>query len=67
MFDFLCTKRSWANFILVHAILQVRVDKNLPDGFAIQNGLKLGDALSSLLFTVILEYAIRKFQATRRD
>jgi hypothetical protein len=32
----------------------------LSDSFLIQNGLKLGDALSPLLFNVALEYAIRK-------
>jgi hypothetical protein len=30
--------------------------------FPTQNGLKQGDALSSLLFNFALEYAIRKFQ-----
>jgi hypothetical protein len=34
----------------------------LPDNFSIQNGLKLGDALSPLLFNFALEYAIRKVQ-----
>jgi hypothetical protein len=34
----------------------------LSDKFPIQNGLKQGDALSPLLFTFVLEYAIRKFQ-----
>jgi hypothetical protein len=36
--------------------------KHLSDSFPIQNGLKQGDALSSLLFNVALEYAIRKVQ-----
>jgi hypothetical protein len=30
--------------------------------FAVQNGLKQGDALSSLVFSFALEYAIRKVQ-----
>jgi hypothetical protein len=34
----------------------------LSDSFPIQNGLKQGDALSSLLFNFALEYAIRKVQ-----
>jgi hypothetical protein len=34
----------------------------LSDGFVIQNGLKQGDALSSLLFSFALEYVIRKVQ-----
>jgi hypothetical protein len=32
----------------------------LSDIFSIQNGLKPGDALTSLLFNFALEYAIRK-------
>jgi hypothetical protein len=34
----------------------------LSDNFPIQNGLKEGDALSPLLFSFALEYAIRKVQ-----
>jgi hypothetical protein len=41
---------------------KVRVDKLLSDKFPIQNGLKQGDALSPLLFSFALEYAIRKVQ-----
>jgi len=40
----------------------VRVDKNLSDMFPIRNGLKQGDALSSLLFNFALEYAFRRVQ-----
>jgi hypothetical protein len=36
--------------------------KNLSGKFTIQNGLKQGDALSSLLFNFALEYAVRKVQ-----
>jgi hypothetical protein len=39
---------------------KVRIDKYLCDNFPIWNGLKQGDALSSLLFNFALEYAIRK-------
>jgi hypothetical protein len=41
---------------------KVRIVKHLSDMFAIQNGLKQGDALSPLLFDLALEYAIRKVQ-----
>jgi hypothetical protein len=41
---------------------KVRVGKLLSDKFPIQNGLKQGDALSPLLFSFALEYAIRKVQ-----
>jgi hypothetical protein len=34
----------------------------LSDSFSIQNGLKQGDALSSLLYNVASEYVIRKVQ-----
>jgi hypothetical protein len=37
----------------------------LSDSFTIQNGLKQGDALSSLLSNFALEYAIRKVQETQ--
>jgi hypothetical protein len=39
---------------------KVRVGKLLSEKFPIQNGLKQGDALSPLLFSFALEYAIRK-------
>jgi hypothetical protein len=38
---------------------KARVGKLLSDTFPIQNGLKYEDALSSLLFSFGLEYAIR--------
>jgi hypothetical protein len=41
---------------------KVRVGKLLSDKFPLQNGLKQGDALSPLLFSFALEYAIRKVQ-----
>jgi hypothetical protein len=41
---------------------KVRTGKHLSDSFPIQNGLKQGDALSSLLFNFALEYAVRKVQ-----
>jgi hypothetical protein len=40
----------------------VHVGKNLSDKFPIQNGLKQGEALPSLLFNFALEYAIRRVQ-----
>jgi hypothetical protein len=41
---------------------KVRVGKLLSDIFPIQNGLKQGDALSPLLFSFALQYAVRMFQ-----
>jgi sorting nexin-29 len=41
---------------------KVCIGKHLSDSIPIQNGLKQGDALSSLLFNFALEYAIRKVQ-----
>jgi hypothetical protein len=41
---------------------KVHVGKLFCDKFPIQNGLKQGDALSPLLFSFALEYAIRKVQ-----
>jgi hypothetical protein len=43
----------------------VHTGKNLSDNFTIQNGLKQGDALSSLLFNFALKYAIRRVQEKR--
>jgi hypothetical protein len=41
---------------------KVSIGKHLSDSFPIQNGLKQGDALSSLLFNFALEYAVIKVQ-----
>jgi hypothetical protein len=41
---------------------KVCIGKYLSDSFPIQNGLKLGDALSPLLFIFVLQYAIKKVQ-----
>jgi hypothetical protein len=41
---------------------KVRIGKHLSDKFPLQNGLKQGDALSTLLFNFALEYRIRKVQ-----
>jgi hypothetical protein len=41
---------------------KVRIAKHLSDNIPIQNGLKQGDALSPLIFSFALEYAIRKVQ-----
>jgi hypothetical protein len=39
---------------------KVRIGKDLSGAFPVQNGLKQGDALSSLLFNFALEYAIKR-------
>ena len=41
---------------------RVRTHQNLSDTFPIGNGLKEGDALSSLLFNFVLDYAFRRVQ-----
>jgi hypothetical protein len=41
---------------------KVCIGKHLSDSFPIQNGLKQGNALSALLFSFVLEYAIWKIQ-----
>jgi hypothetical protein len=41
---------------------KVLMSKHLSDSFPIQNGLKQGDALSSLLLGFVLEYVIKKVQ-----
>jgi hypothetical protein len=40
--------------------IKVHVSKVLSDKFLIQNGLKQGDVLSSLLFNFAVEYATRR-------
>jgi hypothetical protein len=47
---------------LNEAYSKVQIGKNLLDAFSVHNGLKQGDALSPLLFSFALEYAIRKVQ-----
>ena len=50
---------------LTETYSRVRVGKNLSDMFSVRNGLKQGDALSSLLFSFVLEYAIRRAHANQ--
>ena len=47
---------------LIETCSRVRVGKNVSDRFPIRNGLKQGDALTSILFNFALEYAIRRVQ-----
>jgi len=44
---------------------RVQVGKYLSDMFSVKSGLKQGDALSSLLFYLALECAIRKVQVNQ--
>ena len=41
---------------------RVRLGKHLCDIVLVMNGLKQGDALSSMLFKFVLEYATRRVQ-----
>jgi hypothetical protein len=41
---------------------RVHISQNLFGKFPIQNGFKLGDAISPLLFNIALEYATRRIQ-----
>ena len=50
---------------LIETYSKVRVGKNLSDTFPIMNGLKHGDALSSLLFNFALGCAIRRVQVNQ--
>jgi hypothetical protein len=45
---------------------KVCIGKHLSDAFPIQNGLKQGDAVSSLLFDFSLECTIRKVLENKR-
>jgi hypothetical protein len=45
---------------MTETYIRIRVRKNLSDMFPIRNGLKQGDALSSLFSNFALKYAIRR-------
>jgi len=44
---------------------RVPASKHLNDMFAIMNSLKIGDALSPLIFNFVLKYAFRRVQVNR--
>jgi hypothetical protein len=44
---------------------KVRVRKHMSDAFPVQNGLKQGDSLSPLLFSLALEHAVRKVKGSQ--
>ena len=50
---------------LTETYSRVRVGKNVCDRFHIRNGLKQGDALSPMLLSFALEYAIRRVQVNQ--
>jgi hypothetical protein len=50
---------------LTETYSRVREDNNLSEMFPIWNGLKHGDALSPLLFSFALEYAIKSVQVNQ--
>ena len=50
---------------LTETYSRVRVGKNVSDKFPIRNGLKQGDALSSMIFNFALEFAIRSVQVNQ--
>ena len=50
---------------LTETYSRVRAGKNLSNVFLIRHGLKQGDALSPLLFSCALEYAIRRVQVNQ--
>jgi hypothetical protein len=51
--EILCLNEAYSN---------VRIGKELSEAFPIQNGLKQGNVLLSLLFNFALVYLIRKIQ-----
>jgi hypothetical protein len=50
---------------LAETYSRVRIGKNLSDMYLVKNGLKQGDAVLPLLFTLALEYTIRRVQVNQ--
>jgi hypothetical protein len=53
------------NMCLNETYRRVRVGKHFSDLFPIRNGFKQGDALSPLLFNVVLDYVIMGAQVSQ--
>jgi len=50
---------------LTETYIRVRLGKNVSNKFPVRNGLKQGDALSSVLFNFALEYTFRRVQVNQ--
>ena len=67
LIEFVVSKKivNLIKICLTETYIRVRVGKILSDMFSFRNGLKQGDALSSLFFNFALEYAIMRVQVNQ--